>query len=209
MKELFKKIGSEIWERVIVSNKSTITGWLLAGAIIGLNEVALWAVNWQSPYAKYVALVVGLIGSALKKKQAAVIAATALLLFSGPAFAQEATGPLAFQVTSDLSLHLNVSVAAISYDLTNKQFLGKVPITGLYVLTSKRLLDAGFGLGGKVSFGGSQTDGNGLEGEVDAAIVSPRVALTPLTGLHAALLGGYRFGLNHAWVIGLAPTLEF
>lgn len=226
MKTLLTKIGQEIWDRVVVSNKSTIVAWLLAAGVIAVDQVAQAVAGWHSPYATTAAIVVGLIGTALKNKakvaaNAAAKAATglALLLFAiglaAPAFAQDANspaatpataaGPLALTLNADLALHLNVSVVAGSYDLTHKAWLGQAPITGLYVLTSKRLLEAGIAGGGSITF---DTSSRPL-GEVNAGLVSPKLQLTPTLALHGAVLYGRRFGPDAANLVRVAPTLEF
>lgn len=226
---IFEKIAHEIWARVVVSNKSTIVGWLLAAGVIACNELLLFLAGWQSPYAKYVAIAVGLIGTALKNKQKVYgIAATLLLVFAMPAFAQaEAcpagtcdpatpiadqvaqgpTGPLAFGLGTrfGLELHLNVSVVAGSYDLTHKTWLGQAPVTGLYALTAKKFHDAGIAVGGSLTFD-SESKPNG---EVNAGLVTPSIALTPLVRLHGAVLYGRRFGPDPANLIRVAPTLSF
>lgn len=113
--------------------------------------------------------------------------------------------PLTFKLSSDLSLHLNVSVVAFSYNLTAKSYEGKAPLTALYALTSKRLLDGGVVVGGSVAF---DTDSKPF-GEFNAGIVSPRLTLSPSLSVHAAVLYARRFGPDPASYVRLAPTLEF
>ena len=68
MKELFKAIGREVWDRVVISNKSTIVGWLLGAGVIAVDQIAQAVAGWHSPYAPVLAMLVGLAGSALKNK---------------------------------------------------------------------------------------------------------------------------------------------
>jgi hypothetical protein len=116
---------------------------------------------------------------------------------------------LEVRVTSDLSLHPNVSIAAFGYDITHRQWIGGVQITGLYVLTSKRLLDAGIGFGGSLKLGtGATGTDTGLSGTLNGTIVSPRLAAGGVN-LHAAVIGGRQFGPVAAWLAYVAPTVEF
>lgn len=69
MKELFQKIGRLVWESVVVSHKSTIVAWLLGGAVIAADQIAQAVAGWHSPYAPTVAVVIGIVGSALRNKQ--------------------------------------------------------------------------------------------------------------------------------------------
>ena len=68
MKDFLKKLAVDLYERVIVSNKSTIIGWLLGAAIYAADQVLQQVAHWSSPYAPYLAMLVGLIGTALKNK---------------------------------------------------------------------------------------------------------------------------------------------
>jgi hypothetical protein len=115
------------------------------------------------------------------------------------------TAPLAIQVTPDLSLRLNVSVVAGSYDLTHRAWLGQAPITGLYALTSKRLLDAGVAVGGSLAFDTSSRP----SGELNGGLVSPKLVISPALALHGAVLYARRFGPDAANLLRIAPTLEF
>jgi hypothetical protein len=131
----------------------------------------------------------------------ALLAAGCLFL-ARPAAAQESTGPLTVQLTPDLSLHPNITVAGFAYDLSHKNFMGQVQFTGLYVLDYKQLVGVGLGA--------SFRSNDNLESSLTAMVASPSIKLTPTTRLRAGLLAQYRWlGNDHGWVLAGAPTLEF
>jgi hypothetical protein len=148
---------------------------------------------------------------ALLPALAAAALLAAWLVTPAPAHAQVTqpaaapTAPLAVQLTPDLSLRLNVSVVAGSYDLTHKAWLGQGEIGGLYALTSKRLLDAGIIAGGSLTFDTASRPSGTLNG----GLVSPKLPISPALALHGAILYGRRFGPDAADLFRICPTLEF
>lgn len=68
--EFLKKVASEVFERVVKSYKSTLVGFGLACAVVALGAAGEQLAGVSAAWAPPVALVVQLIGAALKKKAA-------------------------------------------------------------------------------------------------------------------------------------------
>jgi hypothetical protein len=147
-----------------------------------------------------------------------LIALAWVILFAGTARAQTpdapppatrapapVSSPLSVDLTPDLSLYLNVSILAFSYDLSHKAYLGQGQIGGLYALTSKRLYSAGIAVGGAITFDSQSKP----LGEVNVGVVTPKLVISPTLALRGAILYARRFGPDSASLLRLAPTLEF
>ncbi len=113
MEKFFAALGKDLYERIVVSNKSTIIGWLIGGGIYAADAAAAALTGWHSPYAPAAALVVGFAGTALKNKAkvAAIgpLLVLALLLGAAPARAQ-ATATTATVVSTPVAPDVSPAV---------------------------------------------------------------------------------------------------
>lgn len=67
---MFKKLVSEVYERVVKSYKSTLAGFGLAVAVVVVEQVGVHLGTVEAGWAAPVATVLVFVGAALKRKQA-------------------------------------------------------------------------------------------------------------------------------------------
>lgn len=213
----FSGLGRALYERVIVSYRSTLIGIALAASVLVVDYTTDYLKTLPGGWADALAAVLVIVGGLLRGKQVAAVKAVppaaALLLvgalaFASPARAQDVPpppGPMAVQLTPDLSLHLNVAVPAVGYSLTRNQFLGQITFGLAYALDYRG--QVAFGLGG----GYVQTnDQPGLN--VSAMLAGPVLPfeLAAGTKLRPALLYEYLWrGADHDNIVAATLALQF
>lgn len=112
------------------------------------------------------------------------------------------TAPLAVRINPNFTFRVNVSVGAFAYDVTHNTALGQVVFAGFYVLDYKDMIGVGLG----ASFATNDLRGASIAG----LLASPSLKLGPATSARLGLIGQYRWlEADHAWIVGLAPTLQF
>jgi hypothetical protein len=113
------------------------------------------------------------------------------------------TTPLSFQLTPDLTALAQISALVVEVDITHSRVIGKVPLTGLYVLESKKLGGTGLAAGGAVNFGPG-----GISGAGEVGVASPPI---PFGGQTFRLLGifGRQWGPGAFNFVGFTPSFQF
>jgi ABC-type transport system involved in cytochrome c biogenesis permease subunit len=208
----FKGLLVTLYQRVILSYKTTLIGIALAGAGAALdyfakspNSIVSWVAGTLGTI---LVLVKDRNGWTVPNVTPALLAAALLgmLSFATPARADSpASGPLAVQLNKDFSLHLNVSVPAFGYSITQKKLLGQITLGVTYVLDYREKIAIGFG------GGFAQTNDNPgatligmLAGPVLNAVTAGGVGLRP------AVLYEYKWaGAFHENVIAGTLALQF
>ena len=112
-------------------------------------------------------------------------------------------GFLSLKINDKWSVHLNASLAALEYDLTNKRFVGQAVIGGLWLFDYK----------GKVAFGPGlafQTDGTAGQFTGDFAVASPKITIGPDQILRvAAILQAQSRSSKWSWGVAVGPLYQF
>jgi hypothetical protein len=203
----FKGLLLTIWQRLVLSYKSTAIGLAIGAATI----VSQTMIESPNAYVKWAGSLLSIYFLSLKDKNkfTAPVAPTLLLalVLSSLTFATpaRADGPLTLRLSPDLSLRLNVAVPALGYSLTKHKLLGQVTFGVNYVLDYKEKIAVGFG--------GGFAQTNDTPGGIATVMVAGPV-LNATTegglGLRPALLYEYRWlGAEHENIVAGTLALQF
>jgi hypothetical protein len=209
----FKGLLVTLYQRVFLSIRTTLIGIAVLAATVALQYLA----TAPNPILKWIGVTLGGVlllvkeenGRTLPNVTPALLAGAllGLLSFASPARADSApaSGPLAVQISKDLSLHLNVSVPAFGYSITRKQFLGQLTFGLTYLLDYKSLWAVGAGGGFAQT---NDTPGATVIGMVAGPILNP--SLLSGVGLRPAILYEYKWaGATHEQIVAGTLALQF